>query len=114
MHELSLAGNLIKTALEHTPDGGRLERIYISLGPLSGVCAESLDFCFHEVARKETGNTQDVVLTIKQVPARFLCLGCKKTYETFSVHEFCPACASLEREILSGNQFTIDSIEVEE
>ena len=111
MHELSIADSLIETAASHIPKDHFLQGVHLTIGALSGVCAESLEFCFSIVAR-EKGH-EAARLIIKSVPASFKCLSCHKEYVTASVYQPCPFCDSMERDLLEGEQFTIDAIDVE-
>ncbi|MBU1170964.1 MAG: hydrogenase maturation nickel metallochaperone HypA [Proteobacteria bacterium] len=112
MHELSIASSLIETAANHVPEGNTLQGVHITVGDLSGICAESLDFCFSIVAREKGHPSARLIIT--PIPARFHCRMCLKDYEAASVYHTCPFCESLERDILEGDRFTIDAIDVEE
>ena len=112
MHEMSIATSLIQSALSHIPDDQFLSSIYITFGPLSGVCEESLLFCFSIVAG-EYGHAH-AQLIINSVPARFRCSECDTHYETDDFYDGCPICKSIKRIVLSGDQFTLDAIDVEE
>ncbi|GAB6095862.1 hydrogenase maturation nickel metallochaperone HypA [Desulfatiferula olefinivorans] len=111
MHELSIVSSLIETAANHVPEGNRLRGVHVSVGVLSGICAESLEFCFSIVAGENGHPSARLIIT--PIPARFLCLACGKNYEAESVYHTCPFCESLEREILEGDRFTLDAIDVE-
>jgi hydrogenase nickel incorporation protein HypA/HybF len=48
MHELSVAQGILDLVRRHVPDdqAGAVRAVTVRLGALSGVVAESLDFCF--------------------------------------------------------------------
>ncbi|MDF7826542.1 hydrogenase maturation nickel metallochaperone HypA [Pontiellaceae bacterium B12227] len=110
MHELSLATEIIELARPHIPKGEMLKVVGLIVGPLAGVCEESLRFCFAELVRLE--GFPEAMLQIESAPARFQCLDCGHEYETVTVEQFCPACSSMARTMLSGTEFSINFIEV--
>lgn len=110
MHELSLATEIIELVRPHIPDGEMLTAVGLIVGPLAGVCEESLRFCFTELVRLE--GFPEAQLQIESPPARFKCLDCDGEYETLTVEQFCPACSSMARTMLSGTEFSINFIEV--
>lgn len=112
MHELSVAGSLIRTAADHVPEGKILQKVHVTLGPLSGVSADSLEFCFSAVAQDMGHREARLVITL--IPASFECLACHHRYEASSVYDPCPECNSLERMTLSGDRFSLDAIDVED
>lgn len=112
MHEISIASSLIQQAAAHVPEGKRLLAVRVTVGPLSGISAESLEFCFSAVAG-DLGYGS-VKLYITRIPAGFECLSCGGRYESESVYTECPLCHSLERITHSGDRFSLDAIDVED
>jgi hydrogenase nickel incorporation protein HypA/HybF len=82
MHELSIALSLVDVACEKAAALGdvRVDTVFVRIGPLSGVVAESLLFCCDEAARGsaiegarleiETGAGRDLDLTALEVTDR--------------------------------------------
>lgn len=89
-----------------------LARVSITVGPLSGICPESLSFCFTEIARMEGFGEPELVITRTQ--ARLVCLDCGIEYEAEDFYRGCPECGSISRRILSGREFTVDSVEIDD
>ncbi len=111
MHELSLVTSIFEIITPQIPHGEELTEVHMIIGPLSGVSIESLKFSFEIIADKN-GLGRANLLIINE-PAKIRCLGCKKEYTIPSLDRVCPHCQSLQREILSGDEFYIDSIKVE-
>lgn len=112
MHEISIASSLIQQATGHVPEGQRLLAVRVTVGPLSGICAESLEFCFSAVSGDLGYGSVKLIIT--RVPACFECLACGGRYESESVYTECPLCHSLERITHSGDRFSLDAIDVED
>jgi hydrogenase nickel insertion protein HypA len=112
MHELSIAMEILDLVLPKIPDGGRLEVVQVTAGMLSGICPDSLTFCFGEIAGQKGHSGAKMEIT--RPPVRYRCHACKIEYSVDRVEMPCPACHSLERTMLSGAEFTVDSIEFEE
>ena len=111
MHELSVAESILNTIEQHLGGKKILTKIYLSIGPLSGVSAESLEFWFSEIVKEKGFGTP--VLEIKKPKASAVCAQCKNTYEVKSFYSGCPQCGNFERTVSSGYECVIDSIEIE-
>lgn len=113
MHELSVATDMLKIIEEDLGGKQELACVRVTLGPLAGICAESLTFCFTEVAEQEGFGRPTLAIT--EVPARARCAACSKEYDLAAdLLMLCPECESPARKILSGQEFTLDSVECEE
>lgn len=112
MHEFSIAENILETIEAQVDSGTRLHEVHLIVGPLSGVSADALEFCFTEVAQMRGWGSP--TLTIDQPAARVHCLECGVHYEGRDFYEGCPECGSLHREILTGHECTVDWVRVEE
>lgn len=112
MHELSIAENmldLIRSALGRTLE---LQRVNVTIGPLSGINAEALRFCFEEVASSAGFGRPELAVT--EVDAELECSDCGTVYTTRDFYSACPACGSMNRTVLGGREFTLDSVEVDD
>jgi hydrogenase nickel incorporation protein HypA/HybF len=112
MHELSVAEDMLRV-IEHAL--GRKQElctVTLILGPLAGVSAEALRFCFGEVASSRGFGSPE--LLIRKTLARIHCTDCEDDYEAADFYEGCPSCGSLNRSILSGRECMVESVEIEE
>lgn len=111
MHELSLAGAIVSTAAKHAA-GRRVTVINLRTGRLRQVIPETLEFYFEFVARDTV--CEGARLEQEVIDARLRCNPCGLEW----VIEFpafrCPTCGGSDVEIATGNEFEIESIEVEE
>lgn len=110
VHELSLAEEMVRIIREAIGGSGDLHAVTVVMGPLSGVCPESLSFCFTEVARQKGMGSPGLV--IRRTDAVFRCSSCGFSWTAGDFAPGCPGCGSWEREILSGREFYIESAEL--
>jgi hydrogenase nickel incorporation protein HypA/HybF len=112
MHELSVAGAVLDTALRHAEDR-RVLVVSLRVGHLRQVIPDSLAFYWEIVSRDtpaEGARLEQIV-----VPARLRCGGCEQEWDMEGTPEFrCTRCAVGEVKVIAGNELEVDSIEVEE
>jgi hydrogenase nickel incorporation protein HypA/HybF len=136
MHELSLAGAVIDTAERHA-GGRRVLLIQLRLGELRQVVPDSLAFYFEHVARGTL--CEDATLEYETVPATLACTECGATWPLTATAGSgsatwgltppggvrphvaaarpsfrCERCGAADVEVAAGNEFEVESIEVEE
>jgi hydrogenase nickel incorporation protein HypA/HybF len=112
MHELSIAQGILDTIENQIKSVKPITRIFLTIGPLAGVSAESLEFWLSEIAKQKGFGAPTVV--INKTTALANCSACKEKYEIKSFYSACPSCDSFERTIESGFECVIDSIELED
>lgn len=113
MHELSIAQSIVDLASGEAAkaEAERVIIIRLSLGILSGVVRESLEFCF-PIACEGTP-CQGAELMIDIEPAKLHCQACK---DVFDIDEFvlvCPGCGFFPATLLEGGELKVISLEVE-
>jgi len=112
MHELSLATEMVRTVKDVLRKEGASEVVSISLsiGALSGVEREPLEFCFPIAA--EGTPLAGARLVIEEVPVAVRCGACEKdSHPEYPLIE-CVECGSSNVEIMAGRDFVIKSLEV--
>ena len=111
MHELSLSSAVVNTVVKHA-GGRRVTVVSLRVGHLRQVVPDTLDFYFGFVARDTV--CEGARLEQERVPARLRCAGCEHEWEVdFPVFR-CPACGAVGSEVVAGDEFEVESIEVEE
>ncbi|HSR11663.1 MAG TPA: hydrogenase maturation nickel metallochaperone HypA [Thermodesulfobacteriota bacterium] len=113
MHEAGVTESILKIALQTAEKAGakRIGRIHIVIGDLSGFVGESIKFYF-EFLSKDTA-AEGAELVFRKVPARFLCQSCGREFESNDGSWICPHCGAAGAEIVSGREFSMESIEVD-
>ena len=111
MHELSLSSAIVNTAVKHA-GGRRVTVVSLRVGRLRQVVPDTLEFYFEFVARGTV--CEGARLEQELIDARLRCRGCGHEWEIEIPAFRCPACAGSDVEVASGNEFEVESIEVEE
>jgi hydrogenase nickel incorporation protein HypA/HybF len=91
---------------------GDVRIVRVDVGWLSGVVAESLEFCFQAlVAETELQNCR---LCLNSVPLRLACAECQDTFESRGDIFRCPVCNSGRTKVVSGMELQVTEIELDE
>lgn len=113
MHELSVTQSILDIALAHARRAGanRILRIHLTVGELSGIVSDSVQFYFDFVSRDTPADGAE--LTFRRVPALFRCKACQAEYEPDGARWACPECGEVQPEVVGGRELSVHSIEVE-
>ena len=111
VHELSLSSAIIATVEKHA-DGRRVTLVTMRVGRLRQVVPETLEFYFQIVARGSV--CEGARLEQEMLEARLRCEACAAEWGIDVPAFRCPDCGASETAIVSGNEFEVESIEVEE
>jgi hydrogenase nickel incorporation protein HypA/HybF len=111
MHELAVTENVLKIALKHTPEGRRVREINIVVGQLSSIVNDSVQFYWDMVS--EATPAAGAKLHFQRIPAELQCQDCQTRYPPAKDELACPNCHGLRAKIVTGEEFYIESIEVE-
>lgn len=112
MHELSVTTSILEIALRHARAAGatRITDLHLVIGQLSSIVDDSVQFYWDIVS--ENTLAAGSRLHFRRVPAELTCLDCGARYAPGSA-DSCPACGSTRAQITAGEEFYLDSIEVE-
>ncbi len=113
MHELAVTENLLDIALRHGKSAGakKITDLYLVIGPLSSIIDESVQF-YWDILAKET-IAEGAKLHFKRTQCKFICLDCNQEFLLKEGNYFCPYCGSINGKILSGDEFYLESIDIE-
>ena len=115
MHELPITQNILKIALKYASQSRatRITDLYLVIGQLSSVIDESIQF-YWPIISKDT-IAQDAQLHFKRIPARLECVQCDSV---FSLDDgqltTCPECDSSQLKVISGKEFQLESIGIDQ
>jgi hydrogenase nickel incorporation protein HypA/HybF len=115
MHELSIVEALIgqvQEEVEKAGESGRITRLSLAIGRLSGVHSESIRFAF-ELLTPGTP-LEAAELQIRQPGARCCCAACDAESPIDHFVAECPLCASDDVRIEGGQDLLLETIELEE
>jgi hydrogenase nickel incorporation protein HypA/HybF len=110
VHELSLAQNVIDIAETHA-EGRKIREIILVMGELAGVAEASIRFCFQVVSQSTAA--EGALLSVRTLPALIRCVHCGFTFGTGGEGN-CPRCGQYGGDVVSGREFYVESIEVED
>jgi hydrogenase nickel incorporation protein HypA/HybF len=111
MHEMSLAGAIVDTVLKHADDR-QVRLITLNVGGMRQVVLDSLEFYFDFAARDTC--CEGAKLAMNSIATRLHCKACDEEWEPEIAYFRCPKCESADVEIIAGEEFEVDSIEVDE
>lgn len=114
MHELSIAQDILTIVRQNVPQEelSNIENINVKIGDMSGVVAESLEFCFQAI----TSETElaEAQMVIEKIPFALKCNSCGSE----STNEFgirvCPDCSTTDTTVVSGLEMQVTEVELKE
>src|SRR6185437_5759128 len=111
VHELSLSGAIVNTVVKHA-DGRRVSVVNLRVGGLRQVVPDTLEFYFEFVARGTV--CEGARLEQRLVSASLRCNACAHEWPIKIPAFRCPECGASDVTVASGDEFQVESIEVEE
>ena len=114
MHELSVTQSILNIALEHAgkANAKRIEDIHIVMGELSTNVDDSVQFYWNLIAKGTLA--EDAKLHFRRVVAQMQCLNCNHVYHPEDGELLCPSCGNAGARIIAGEEFYVESIDIEE
>jgi hydrogenase nickel incorporation protein HypA/HybF len=113
MHELPVTQSILKIALGHAEkaNASRITSLNIVMGELASMVDDSIQF-YWEIIAKDT-IAEKAVLNFRRIPAELECLTCSEKYHPADGELACPKCGSLSVKVIAGEEFLLESIDVE-
>ena len=113
MHELSVTESVLEIACEYAEKAGakKVTDIFLVIGRLSSIVDDSVEF-YWQMITKDT-LCEDSRLHFKRIPTKLVCLECGHEYALAQDLTPCPNCGSARIRILSGDEFNLESIEIQ-
>ena len=113
MHELSVTESILNLALENAnkAQAVKVTGINLVIGQLSSIVDDSIQFYWDTIS--EDTICQGAKLSFNRIPAVLQCQDCKKEYSIAQELTPCPVCGSYRSVIIHGEEFYLDSIEIE-
>jgi hydrogenase nickel incorporation protein HypA/HybF len=91
----------------------QITAVNLRIGRSSGIVIDSLRFAFDAI-KLENHLISSAEILIEEVPLRYECNECNKSFELESIHfPSCPFCSSYSLKLLSGEEMDIANIELE-
>jgi hydrogenase nickel incorporation protein HypA/HybF len=114
MHEMGITQSILAASFDAATNAGmtRITEIRISVGDLTETVDFALEFAF-EALTPDT-MAEGATLVITKIAAKSRCNECGLEYEHDRFQMLCPACGSMNVELLQGRELSIDSVEADE
>ena len=115
MHEMSIVDALIEQTrqeLDRAGHGGRVLRLDLTIGQLSGVNCDSIRFAFELLARDTP--LEGAELHIREPKATCRCGDCDFRAEVDEWLSQCPKCGGTNMFLDGGQEMVLESIELED
>ena len=113
MHELSVTQGILDIALEKAREAqaARITGINLVVGEMSSILDDCVQFYFDFLSRDSIAS--GAVLSFNRIPMQVCCRNCGLTFSPDKWPWTCPQCSQWSAELVAGQEFYIDSIEVE-
>ena len=113
MHELAVTENILEIALRHasTADARKITDIHVVIGDLSSIIDDSVSFYWDIVAKGTIA--EGAQIHFKRLRPLFHCQECDHQFYPETDVYTCPACHGQRIRIIQGNEFFLESIQIE-
>lgn len=113
MHEFSLVQSLLTIVQDKVKEnrGGKVTKILVKVGTLSGAEPELLESAFQFL--KDGTCAEEAILTVIKEKAQVKCRKCGTIYFPKDLDLTCPNCGNWGGEVLSGESIYLERLEME-
>lgn len=114
MHELPVTQSLLKIALDHAEKANAKEvtALNVVIGELSSMVDDSIQFYWETIAKDTIA--EKARLNFRRIPAELQCMTCFNNYRPQNGELICPQCKGVGAKVISGEEFFLESIDVED
>jgi len=113
MHELAVTQSILDISLRHANKAGanKITGINLVIGEFASLVDNSIQFYWELFA--EGTIAQDAQLHFERIIGEMTCTNCKNSFHPSDTDFSCPNCKSEFVQITKGDEFRVDSIDVE-
>lgn len=113
MHELVVTESILNISLRHAKEAGaqRITGINLVIGQFSSIIDDSVQFYWDIISRDTIAKGS--LLHFERIPGEMTCNNCGLIFHPTDTTFECPSCSSLHVTITKGEEFHVDSIEVD-
>jgi hydrogenase nickel incorporation protein HypA/HybF len=113
MHELPVTESILEISLRHASQANakRITDLYLVIGQLASIVDDSVQF-YWDIISKNTP-AEGAKLHFRRIATEILCLDCSVRYKPPSIDMVCPSCGGSNVKIVSGDEFFLEAIDVE-
>jgi len=113
MHELAVTESVLNIVCEHAKksQAKKVTDIYLVIGRLSSIVDDSVEFYWNFISKDTL--CEGSKLHFRRIPAELVCLDCDNHYNLADELTPCPNCGSARVRVLTGDEFNLESIEIQ-
>lgn len=113
MHELAVTESILSISEKYAKEAAavKVTGINLVIGKLSSIVDDSVQFYWDIISKDSL--SQGATLYFDRRPALLHCNSCSNEYQIESSLQPCPTCGSPDIFVKSGEEFYVDSIEIE-
>jgi hydrogenase nickel incorporation protein HypA/HybF len=113
MHELAVTQSILEICLRHAEaaNAARITDIHLVVGQFSSIVDDSVQFYWDMIA--DGTIARGALLHFNRIPGEMTCRTCEHVFQPTDETFACPSCGSAAVRITRGEEFRVDSIEVE-
>jgi hydrogenase nickel incorporation protein HypA/HybF len=113
MHEMSVTESLLEITLRHAHEANAkcVTDLYLVIGQLSSIIDDSVSFYWDIVAQNTIA--EGAKLHFRRIPTQMLCLDCQRSFFPLDGDFACPDCQSTRVKVVAGEEFFLESINIE-
>ena len=113
MHELPVTESILEISLRHAAkaDAKRIVSVHLVIGQLASIVDDSVQF-YWDILTENT-KAEGAKLHFRRLPVIIKCKECDHTYTPTEDDMFCPECKSEKIQIIQGEEFYLEAIDIE-
>lgn len=111
MRELQSTQNILKKSLLQINDTERIKSIHLVIGEISELDQSLIQKHWSEISRGTAA--EQAQLHFRLIKAEVQCMACFGKYHPVDGRIHCPYCGSYGAKVLSGEEFDLESVELE-
>ena len=111
MRELQSTQTILNKSLLQVPDSKRIKNIHLVIGEISQLDQKLIQQHWRELSKGTPA--EHAQLHFRLIKAEVQCMSCFSKYYPLDGKIHCPYCGSYGAKILSGEEFNLESIELD-
>lgn len=113
MHELPVTESILEIALRYAKqaDARQITELNLVIGQLSSIIDDSIQF-YWDIIAKDT-IAEGARLNFQRIPTQMTCQDCHMAFSPQDDDFACPNCRSQQVRITAGDEFFLESIQVD-
>lgn len=113
MHELSVTKSILNICENEATIGDfkKINKINLCVGEITGLVPDCINYYFNIISKGTVA--EDAVININRIRIKIRCLECKYDGVMDKREYLCPNCKGRNFNIVNGNEFYLESIEVD-